>query len=84
MADDPIRAVAPAAALTATDQARMVAALRQTVAAPPSAPPVALLETHLSWVLLAGALAYKVKKAVNLGFADFSTLARRRWPAATG
>ncbi|MGN6812686.1 MAG: AAA family ATPase [Thermomicrobiales bacterium] len=37
-----------------------------------------LHETHLSWVILAGAYAYKIKKPVNLGFADFSTLARRR------
>ncbi|HJV93676.1 MAG TPA: AAA family ATPase [Azonexus sp.] len=39
--------------------------------------PVDLLETHISYVLLAGSHAYKIKKAVNLGFLDFSTLARR-------
>lgn len=37
------------------------------------------LETHLSWVLLAGRHAYKIKKPVDLGFADFSTLERRRF-----
>jgi aminoglycoside phosphotransferase family enzyme/predicted kinase len=41
-----------------------------------------LHETHLSWVILAGAYAYKIKKPVNLGFADFSTLARRRTACA--
>lgn len=36
------------------------------------------LETHISWVLLSGDYAYKIKKPVNLGFLDFSTLERRR------
>ncbi len=36
-----------------------------------------MIETHASWVLLTGPYAYKIKKAVNLGFLDFSTLARR-------
>lgn len=38
---------------------------------------VELIETHASWVFLAGAFAYKVKKPVNFGFLDFSTLANR-------
>lgn len=37
-----------------------------------------LIETHISWVLLSGAYAYKIKKPVNLGFLDFSTLERRK------
>lgn len=36
-------------------------------------------ETHISWVLLAGNDAYKIKKAVDLGFLDFSTLEKRRF-----
>lgn len=36
-----------------------------------------LIETHISWVLLTGSFAYKIKKPVNLGFLDFSTLERR-------
>jgi aminoglycoside phosphotransferase family enzyme len=39
---------------------------------------VELIETHISWVLLAGDYAYKLKKPVDLGFLDFSTRARRR------
>ena len=39
---------------------------------------VRLVETHISWVLLTGDYAYKVKKPVDLGFANFSTLALRR------
>ena len=37
------------------------------------------LETHISWILLTGSVAYKIKKPVNLGFVDFSTPERRRW-----
>ena len=39
---------------------------------------IELIETHLSWVLLTGELAYKIKRPLDLGFADFSTLERRR------
>lgn len=38
-----------------------------------------VVETHISWVLLTGSYAYKIKKAVDLGFLDFSTLERRRF-----
>ncbi|MBW3598511.1 MAG: AAA family ATPase [Planctomycetes bacterium] len=40
---------------------------------------VEVLQTHISWVLLAGDFAYKVKKPVNLPFVDFSTLEKRRF-----
>jgi aminoglycoside phosphotransferase family enzyme/predicted kinase len=36
------------------------------------------IETHISWVVLAGDFAYKLKKHLDLGFLDFSTLAKRR------
>jgi len=38
-----------------------------------------LIETHISYVLIAGQEAWKIKKSLNLGFADFSTLALRRF-----
>lgn len=38
-----------------------------------------MVETHISWVMLAGDYAYKLKKPVNLGFLDFSTLEKRRF-----
>ena len=38
---------------------------------------IELLETHISWVILTGAYAYKIKKPVNFGFLDFSTLPQR-------
>ena len=37
-----------------------------------------LVETHISWVVLTGAYAYKIRKPVDLGFLDFSTLQQRR------
>ncbi len=37
-----------------------------------------LVQTHISWVVLAGDWAYKIKKPVNFGFLDFSTLAQRQ------
>lgn len=40
---------------------------------------IQLLETHISWVVLTGEYAYKLKKPVNLGFVDFTTLERRRY-----
>lgn len=39
---------------------------------------VELVQTHISWVLLAGNFAYKIKKPVKLPFLDFSTLAQRQ------
>ncbi|MGE5160919.1 MAG: AAA family ATPase [Betaproteobacteria bacterium] len=36
------------------------------------------IDTHISTVLLAGDFAYKIKKPVDLGFLDFSTLEKRR------
>jgi aminoglycoside phosphotransferase family enzyme/predicted kinase len=40
---------------------------------------VELVETHISWVFLAGERVYKVKKPIDLGFLDFTSLARRRF-----
>ncbi len=39
--------------------------------------PIALIQTHVSYVLLTGDYAYKVKKPVNFGFLDYSTLEKR-------
>ena len=38
-----------------------------------------LIETHVSWVILTGCHAYKIKKPLNLGFLDFSTLDKRKY-----
>ncbi|HEY8172413.1 MAG TPA: AAA family ATPase [Dehalococcoidia bacterium] len=39
---------------------------------------VQLIQTHISWVLLAGDFAYKLKKPVRFGFLDYSTLSLRK------
>ena len=39
---------------------------------------VELVETHISWVFLTGEYAYKIKKPVDFGFLDFTTLEKRR------
>lgn len=40
---------------------------------------IELLETHISWVVRTGSLAYKIKKPLKLDFIDASTLQRRRF-----
>src|SRR5207249_9964761 len=39
---------------------------------------VRVIQTHISWVFIASPFVFKVKKPVNLGFLDFSTLEKRR------
>jgi len=39
--------------------------------------PVVLHETHISWVLLAGNFAYKIKKPIVTDFLDYGTLPKR-------
>ncbi|MEW5900465.1 MAG: AAA family ATPase [Acidobacteriota bacterium] len=38
-----------------------------------------LIQTHISWVLLDGQNAYKIKKPVRFSFLDYSTLTKRRY-----
>jgi len=40
---------------------------------------IQLIETHISWVFLAGDYVYKVKKPIALDFLDFRDLERRRF-----
>jgi aminoglycoside phosphotransferase family enzyme/predicted kinase len=58
--------------------AALVTALRDPAVYPHRVDAVEVFETHISSVFLAGEFAYKLKKPVNLGFVDFSMLARRR------
>ena len=57
---------------------RLVERLLDPALYPHPADRVELIETHISWVLLAGDRVYKIKKPVDLGFLDFTTLALRR------
>lgn len=45
---------------------------------PHPAAEVRLVQTHISFVLIAGEFVYKFKKPVDFGFLDFSTLEKRR------
>lgn len=36
-----------------------------------------VIQTHTSWVLLLEDIVYKIKKPVNFGFLDYSTLEKR-------
>lgn len=67
LTDDPLR------------QTRMVFRLleRTELFPHPAGDPVHL-ETHISHLLLVGEFAYKIKKPVDLGFLNFSSLERRR------
>ena len=40
---------------------------------------IELLETHISWLFFAESFVYKVKKPVDFGFLDFTTLERRHF-----
>ncbi len=59
-------------------QARLVEALQRADAFSHPVGELQHLQTHISHVLLAGDFAYKIKKPLDLGFLDFSTLARRK------
>ena len=39
---------------------------------------IRMIQTHISWVFLAGEFAYKIKKPVNFGFLDFTTIGKRK------
>lgn len=56
----------------------LIHALSRPEAYPHAVDKVEVHQTHISVVFLAGPYAYKVKKSVNLGFLDFSTLDKRK------
>ena len=53
--------------------------LRQPQLYPHPVSQIEVIETHISWLLLTGDYAYKIKKPVNFGFLDFTTLEQRRY-----
>ena len=55
-----------------------IQALLQSDAYPHPAPEITLVQTHISYVLLAGAFVYKIKKPVDFGFLNFTTLEKRK------
>jgi uncharacterized protein len=55
----------------------MIEGLSEPGAYPPPVDGVECVETHISWVFLAGDYAYKFKKPIDLGFLDFRQRERR-------
>jgi len=68
--------VNPSAAAAA--QARLVRSLANPSCFGPQCSAVRVIETHISYVLLTGSDAYKIKKAVKLEFVDFESLDSRQ------
>jgi len=56
---------------------QLINALNNPKIYPHSVTQVELIETHISWVFLTGEFVYKIKKPVDLGFLDFSSLKKR-------
>jgi aminoglycoside phosphotransferase family enzyme len=61
------------------DQKQIVEALLKPEAYPQPPGKIELIQTHISFVFLTEDYAYKVKKAVNFGFLDFSSLDKRKF-----
>ncbi len=59
-------------------QERLVSFLESPASYPHRPPEVRSIQTHISWVFIARPFVFKVKKPVNFGFLDFSTLEKRR------
>ena len=62
-----------------TAQRQLIEALRDPTRFPHPVGTLRLIETHISFILLSGSFAYKIKKAVNLGFVDYTALAQRHF-----
>jgi len=56
---------------------QLIDALKNPAIYPHPVTQVELIETHISWVFLTGEFVYKIKKPVDLGFLNFSSLKKR-------
>ncbi len=63
---------------TATPHLDWLEALSDPATYPHPVERIEMIHTHLSVVVLTGEFAYKLKKPVDYGFADFSSLAKRK------
>ncbi|MDE2235116.1 MAG: AAA family ATPase [Gammaproteobacteria bacterium] len=61
-----------------SDSQKLIHSLSSAGCYPHPAFSIRILETHASWVVLTGEYAYKIKKPVDLGFLDYSSLEKRR------
>jgi hypothetical protein len=60
-------------------QRNIIKSLLKIDAYPVAVSSVELIQTHVSWIFLADDTAYKIKKPVDFGFLNFSTIDRRRF-----
>jgi uncharacterized protein len=60
-------------------QEQLIAFLETPASYPHRPTEVRAIQTHISWVFIASPFVFKVKKPVNLGFLDFSTLEKRQY-----
>jgi aminoglycoside phosphotransferase family enzyme len=58
---------------------QLIAALHNPSIYPHESKEVSVIETHISWVVLTGEFAYKIKKPIKFSFVDFSTLEKRQF-----
>jgi aminoglycoside phosphotransferase family enzyme len=65
--------------MSLSNQKQVVEALMKPEAYDEEAGQIELVQTHISFVFLTRNFVYKVKKAVDLGFLDFTTLDKRRF-----
>jgi aminoglycoside phosphotransferase family enzyme len=65
--------------MTSDNLPDFIRALLRPEVYPQAAAEVRLVQTHISYVLLAGDFVYKIKKPVNFGFLDFTSLDKRRF-----
>jgi len=61
------------------DIQRLVEALRLPSLYPDNPKEIRLVETHISYIFFTGTYVYKVKKPVDFGFLDFTTLEKRKF-----
>ncbi len=70
--------IEPDAAAGLSARPPVLAAMRDPATYPHQVGEVEVVETHMSWVFLAGAYAYKIKKPIELAFVDQRDPLRRR------
>jgi len=61
------------------DQNMVIQAMLKPETYPQPLKKITHIQTHISHIFLTGGLVYKIKKSVDFGFLDFSTLAKRRY-----
>ena len=60
-------------------ESALISALKDPARYPHDVDDISVMETHISWIILTGSHAYKIKKPLDLGFLDFRELEARRF-----